>query len=72
LVFFRDSGARILGGGRLINEFAKTERMLAEMESIALAAVFGVLGAIARAGEHRFEEREKDGTSTSEGESLPK
>ena len=47
-------------GGRAINEFAKTDRMLAEMEGIGLAAVCDALGAVARyAGENLVETHEK-------------
>jgi hypothetical protein len=47
-------------GGRAISEFAKTERVLAEMEGIALAVLFGGLGAIAKTAADRVEEDEGD------------
>jgi len=37
-----------LGRGRAISEFAKTDRVLAEMEGVALTALFGGLGVIAK------------------------
>jgi hypothetical protein len=42
-------------GGRLITEFAKTDRMLGEMAGIGLAAVCAGIGAIAKAAEERDE-----------------
>jgi hypothetical protein len=35
-------------GGRAISTFTKTERLLAEMEGIGLAVVFGALGALTK------------------------
>jgi hypothetical protein len=56
-------------GGRAISEFSKTERMLAEMEGIALAVSLGGLGAIAKAVADRLEE---DGSDISLSESHRK
>jgi hypothetical protein len=47
-----------LGRGRAISEFAKTDRVLAEMEGVALTALFGGLGVIAKATADRAEENE--------------
>ena len=47
-------------GGRAISEFAKTDRILAEMEGTGIAVLFAGLGAVAKlAGDH-FEEGEED------------
>jgi hypothetical protein len=56
-------------GGRAISEFSKTERMLAEMEGIALAVSLGGLGAIAKVVADRLEE---DGSDISLSESHRK
>ena len=45
-------------GGRAISEFAKTDRVLAEMEGVALTALFSGLGVIAKATADRVEENE--------------
>jgi hypothetical protein len=45
-------------GGRAINEFAKTERVLAEIEGIALAALFFGFGVIAQIAADRVVEGE--------------
>jgi hypothetical protein len=47
-------------GGRAISEFAKTERVFAEMEGIALTAIFGGLGAIIKTAAGCVEEDEGD------------
>lgn len=47
-------------GGRAISEFAKTERVLAEMEGFALTALFGGLGVIAKTAADRVEEGESN------------
>ncbi len=67
---FATAGIAFWVGGRAISEFAKTDRILAEMESLALAAVCAGFGAVAKAAGERFEEDEEDGASTSGGESL--
>jgi hypothetical protein len=66
-VFFAIAGLTFWFGGRAINEFAKTERMLAEMEGIGLAVLLGGLGAIAKGAAERLEE---NGSSISLSESL--
>ncbi len=43
-------------GGRAINEFAGTERITAEIEGTGLAALFGLMGAIAKTAATRVEE----------------
>jgi hypothetical protein len=43
-------------GGRAINEFAKTERVLAEMEGICLAALCAALSVIAKAASEHLAE----------------
>ena len=48
-------------GGQAFHEFAKTERILAEIEGIGLAVLFAALGAIA----NHFAETKEDGTPTS-------
>jgi hypothetical protein len=45
-------------GGRAISEFAKTDRVLAEMEGVALTALFSGLGVIAKATADRIDENE--------------
>ena len=50
-------------GGRAINEFARTDRLLAEMEGIAFAAVCAALGAVLKSpGENLAEDEETDTT----------
>ncbi len=46
-------------GGRLITEFAKTDRMLGEMAGIGLAAVCVGIGAIAKAAVDPSEESDE-------------
>jgi hypothetical protein len=58
---FAIAGLTFLFGGRAINEFAKTERVLAEMEGVGLAALCALLGTIAKAGGERLGEAEKIG-----------
>jgi hypothetical protein len=56
-----DSGTNILDGGEESSaSFAKTDRILAEMEGIGIAALFAGLGAVAKFAEGHFEEGEKD------------
>jgi hypothetical protein len=43
-------------GGRAINEFAGTERITAEVEGVGLAALFGLIGAIAKTASTHLEE----------------
>jgi len=43
-------------GGRAIHDFVNTERILAEIEGIAVAAMFGGLGVIAKSFADRFDE----------------
>jgi len=45
-------------GGRAISESAKTDRVLAEMEGVALTALFSGLGVTAKATADRVEENE--------------
>ena len=45
-------------GGRAISEFAKTDRILAEMEGITLAVVVGALGFAARTAADNLAEGE--------------
>jgi hypothetical protein len=68
-VFLVMAGLAFWFGGRAISEFSKTERMLAEMEGIALAVSLGGLGAIAKAVADRLEE---DGSDISLSESHRK
>jgi hypothetical protein len=70
-LLFAIAGLTFWWGGQAISEFAKTERMLAEMEGISLAVLFAGLGAIAKAAEDRFE-GDEDGTSVPERESFRK
>jgi hypothetical protein len=68
-LLFAIGGIAFWLGGRAINEFAKTERILAEMEGIGIAVLCATLGALTKtAGDHLTEAREVE-TSTSEGES---
>ena len=55
-VLFATAGLSFWFGGRAIHEFAKTERLLAEMEGIGLAAVCGALGAFAKAAAENLAE----------------
>ena len=68
-MFLVMAGLAFWFGGRAISEFSKTERMLAEMEGIALAVSLGGLGAIAKAVADRLEE---DGSDISLSESHRK
>jgi len=68
-VFLVMAGLAFWFGGRAISEFSKTERMLAEMEGIALAVSLGGLGAIAKVVADRLEE---DGSDISLSESHRK
>jgi hypothetical protein len=63
-LLFAIAGLAFWVGGRAINEFAKTERLLAEMEGIGLAVVCAGLGAVAKAAGERRAEAEEDGTPT--------
>ena len=69
-ILFTFAGLVFWAGGRAINEFAKTERILAEVESIGLAAVCAGLGAVAKTAGDHFAEAEEDGTPTPEDEPL--
>jgi hypothetical protein len=55
-IFFAIAGLAFWVGGRAINEFAKTERMLAEMLGIAIATTFAGLGALAKAAADHFDD----------------
>jgi hypothetical protein len=56
-LLFVTAGLAFWVGGRAIHEFAKTDRMLAEMEGIGLAAVCAALGAVVKsAGENLTED----------------
>jgi hypothetical protein len=55
-------------GGRAINEFGKTERILAEMEGIGIAAVCAALGALTKGAGDRLAGAKEVETSTSESE----
>jgi hypothetical protein len=60
-ILVRERRASVLAfwvGGRAIREFAKTDRVLAEMEGVALTALFSGLGVIAKATADRVEENE--------------
>jgi hypothetical protein len=54
--FFVVAGIAFWLGGRAIHEFANTERVLAEMEGIGVAVLFGGLGAIAKSFASRFDD----------------
>lgn len=71
-LLFAMAGLSFWFGGRAISEFAKTERILAEIEGIGLAALCGGLGALAKTAAERFEAEEEDRAATSEAESLKK
>jgi p-aminobenzoyl-glutamate transporter AbgT len=51
-------------GGRAMHEFAKMDRVLAEMVGIGLAAVCGVLGAVVKSAGENFTESEEETTPT--------
>lgn len=69
-LFFVAAAVAFWWGGRAISEFAKEERMIAEMEGIGLAAILGGLGAMAKIGAGRLEEGEIRDTSSLE-QALP-
>jgi len=50
------AGLAFLVGGRASSEFAKTDRILAEMEGIALAVVVGALGFAAKTAADNLDE----------------
>ena len=56
------AGLAFLVGGRAISEFAKTDRILAEMEGILLAVVVGALGFAAKTAADNLDEG-KDSSS---------
>jgi hypothetical protein len=53
--FFVVAGLAFWFGGRAIHEFSNTERVLAEMEGIGIAVLFGGFGAIAKSFADRFD-----------------
>lgn len=55
-LFFGAGGLLFWFGGGLIHAIAQTERLLAEMEGIGLAMLFGIAGAIAKGVAIRLEE----------------
>jgi hypothetical protein len=55
-----DSCTNILARGKRISVFAKTDRILAEMEGTGIAVLFAGLGAVAKFAEDHLEEDEKD------------
>ena len=57
-ILFVIAGFAFLVGGRAISEFAKTERVLAEMEGLGLAVVCGGLGLWAKSTADDFDEGE--------------
>jgi hypothetical protein len=59
---FAIAGLTFWMGGSVIGVFEKTDRILAEMEGTAIAALFAGLGAAAKFAEEHFEEGEKDET----------
>jgi hypothetical protein len=69
-LLFATAGIAFFVGGRTMSEFAKTDRPLAEMEGLALAAVCAGLGAVAKAAAEHLDEEEGNGASPSADESL--
>jgi hypothetical protein len=63
-LLFAVAGLAFWVGGRAINEFARTGRMLAEMEGIALAAVCAGLGAVVKSAGENLKEDEGETTPT--------
>ena len=59
-LLFATAGLTFWFGGRAINEFGKTERVLAEMEGIGLAVLCAGLGAAVKAAGQRLAEAEDD------------
>ena len=55
-LFLVVSGSAFWFGGRAIHEFANTERVLAEMEGIGIAILFGGFGAIAKSFADHFDD----------------
>jgi hypothetical protein len=47
-------------GGRAIHEFAKTDRVLAEFEGLAIAGLFGLFGAALRNAAENFDEADQE------------
>ena len=62
-VFFAIGGLAFWVGGRALDEFAKTDRMLAEMEGIDIAVVCGALGALTKVVGDRLAEAQNAETS---------
>jgi len=55
-LFFVVGGSAFWFGGRAIHEFANTERVLAEIEGIGIAILFGGFGAIAKSFADHFDD----------------
>jgi hypothetical protein len=70
-LFFAIAGLAFWFGGGVISAVARTDRILAEIEGIALALLCVGLGTIAKVAEDRLEQGEADGP-TSLGEALRK
>ncbi len=67
-LLFVVAGLALWVGGRAINEFTGTERLLAEVEGIGLAAMCGVLGAFAKAaGKDLADAENRSRTSSAAG-----
>jgi hypothetical protein len=62
-LLFAIAGLAFWIGGRALHDFAKTDRMLAEMEGIGIAVVCGVLGSLTKAAGDRLAEAQKLETS---------
>jgi hypothetical protein len=71
-LLFVIAGLAFWVGGRAINEFAKTERILAEIEGISLAVLCAGLGVVVKAASERLAEAEEIEMSASEEKSPPK
>ena len=54
-LFFAIAGLSFFWGGRAINEFTGTDRMLAEMVGFGVAVVSAGFGAVLKAAQERFE-----------------
>ncbi len=63
-VLFTVAGLLFFWGGRAISEFAKVDRLLAEIEGIALSAALGILGYFAENAGRPHRDTEGQDSST--------
>lgn len=65
-LLFVAGGLAFWVGGRALHEFAKTDRLLAEMESIAITAVCWILGFGAKSAAENLSNPDEDKTPADE------